>query len=188
MGLFKKRATDPTEIEHLKAEIASMAARLDATDADKQQLGHQVQGIVQRLDAPLEPPLPPPAPEPTVHPDAFRAVIDRVQSLADRLDAEPAPTAPSVHPDELAEVRHRVGELADRLDQVDGRITSISTELANQISELSGDLEGLQGGGDISQLADEMHDAQVKLANEQARYQIAFRQDLAELADFLKRS
>ena len=92
MGLFKKRATDPTEIVHLKAEIASMAARLDATDADKQQLGHQVQGIVQRLVAPLEPPLPPPAPEPTVHPDAFRAVIDRFHEILE-LMAPPRPTA-----------------------------------------------------------------------------------------------
>ena len=34
----------------------------------------------------------------------------------------------------------------------------------------------------------EMRDAQVKLANEQARYQIAFRQDIADLAERLKRA
>jgi hypothetical protein len=35
---------------------------------------------------------------------------------------------------------------------------------------------------------DELRDGQVRLANEQARYQIAFREDLARLAEQLRRS
>ena len=37
-------------------------------------------------------------------------------------------------------------------------------------------------------VVDELRDAQTRLAGEQARYQIAFRQDLAELADRLRRA
>ena len=37
-----------------------------------------------------------------------------------------------------------------------------------------------------SEVVDHLRDTQAKLANEQARYQIAFRQDLAELANLLK--
>ena len=35
MGLFKKRAADPAEIDRLKSEIAAMSARLDAADSAK---------------------------------------------------------------------------------------------------------------------------------------------------------
>ena len=76
--------------------------------------------------------------------------------------------------------------LTSRLEQLDARMTSISNELANQITELSSDIESLNGHQPASELVDQLRDTQIKLANEQARYQIAFRQDLANLADFLK--
>jgi predicted nucleic acid-binding Zn-ribbon protein len=85
-------------------------------------------------------------------------------------------------------MRARVQRLSDRLDQIDERITSISTELANQLTELSGDVEALAGNHPPSDgVVTEIRDAQERLANEQARYQIAFRQDLAELAERLRR-
>ena len=180
MGLFKKRATDPAEIERLKAEIAAMGARLeaadqrlaiadrrlDAADTVKTELGEQVRGIVTRLDTPIAPPPHEPPPSP------------------------PPPPAPAIDPAELSDVRHRLEELASRLDGIDLRITSISTELANQIVELSGEIEAASAGGapPADELVEELRDAQTRLANEQARYQIAFRQDLAALADRLKRS
>jgi tetrahydromethanopterin S-methyltransferase subunit G len=205
MGLFKKKPKDPSEIERLKSEIASMAARLDAADSAKQQLGDQVQGLATRLDTPPEPPPPPPPSEPTVHPDEFRAIVSRVSELAKRVD-NPSPVdapAPAVSPDELEAVNAKVQAnteqlggldgvgaqvqtLTTRLDQLDARITSISNELANQITELSSDIESLNGKDPASDLVDRLRDTQVKLANEQARYQIAFREDLAHLADFLK--
>jgi hypothetical protein len=37
------------------------------------------------------------------------------------------------------------------------------------------------------ELLEQLRDAQARLANEQARYQIAFRDDLARLAETLKR-
>ena len=41
---------------------------------------------------------------------------------------------------------------------------------------------------EVDDVVTEMRDAQVKLANEQARYQIAFREDLADLAERLRRA
>ena len=84
--------------------------------------------------------------------------------------------------------------LNDQMAVVQQRITSISTELANQITELSGDIDALAQLGesaDTGAVSDEvleaLRTAQVKLAAEQARYEIAFRQDLAELAERLGR-
>lgn len=172
MGLFKKRSTDPTEIDRLTSEIAAMSARLeaadrrledaarrlDATDAAKSELGEQVRGIIHRLDTPLTPPPDEPPPRP-------------------------------IDPGELAAVRDRLDDLASHLDAVDGRITAISTELAHQIDELSGELESRSPAvPPTDEVVAELRDGQTRLANEQARYQIAFRQDLAALADRLRRS
>lgn len=158
MGLFKKR--DAEELERLRTEMSSMAARLDAAEASKQALGNEVHELRARLEIPItEPPEPPPPPAPTIDPAEIEALNARLQ----RID--------------------------DRLDQADARVTSISTELANQLTELSGDIEALSNDeAPTEQVVDELRDAQSRLANEQARYQIAFRQDLAELADRLKRS
>lgn len=217
MGLFKKRA-DPAEMERLRAEIQSMGQRLSAADAAKQQLDERLQGIQQRLDTPLTSPPsePPPKPGgvdqaevdqlrsdmlrlstrvdersggPTVDPTELRAVRDEVGRLAQRLDEQPEPAAPGADAGELAEVRQMVERLTSRLDEVDARITSISTELANQISEISNDIDAIGGNAPpTDEIVDELRDAQTRLANEQARYQIAFRQDMADLADRLKRS
>jgi predicted nucleic acid-binding Zn-ribbon protein len=161
MGLFKKRA-DPAEMEAIKADIAAMAARLDRADSEKHELGSQVQSLTARLDTPIAPPPPPPPP--------------------------PVESKPPVTAADLDMMRARVQRLSDRLDQIDERITSISTELANQLTELSGDVEALAGNHPPSDgVVTEIRDAQERLANEQARYQIAFRQDLAELAERLRR-
>ena len=157
MGLFKKRA-DPAELEAIKADIAAMAARLDRTDADKDELGSRVHSLTARLEKPTPPPPPPEAAKPAI-------------TEAD-----------------LDILRARVQRLSDRLDEVDARITSISTELANQITELSGDVEAIaKEHPPTDDIVTEIRDAQVRLANEQARYQIAFREDLAELVEKLRR-
>jgi Skp family chaperone for outer membrane proteins len=159
MGLFKKRA-DPAEMQAIKADIAAMAARLDQADADKADLGTRVQSLTTRLQTPLTPPPPDP----------------------------PAPSPPVITEAELDMLRARVQRLSDKIDQVDARITSISTELANQLTELSGDVESLASDRPpTDDVVSEIRTAQVELASEQARYQIAFREDLAELAERLRR-
>jgi type I site-specific restriction endonuclease len=158
MGLFKKRA-DPAELEAIKADIAAMAARLDRADADKDELGSRVHSLTSRLETPTPPPPP------------------------------PEPVKPAFTDADLDILRARFQRLSDRLDEVDTRITSIATELANQITELSGDVESIaKEHPPTDDIVTEIRDAQVKLANEQARYQIAFREDLAHLAERLRRA
>lgn len=169
MSWFKKRTTDPAEMDRLRSEIAAMGARLEATVATEHALDDRVRHLTTRLDTPMSPPPsePPPGPPP---------------------GPPPAP-APVIDPAELADVRHQVQRIVDRVDELDARITSISVELANQISELSGDVESLGGAAPpTDEVLDELRDAQTRLAGEQARYQIAFRQDLAALADRLRRA
>jgi tetrahydromethanopterin S-methyltransferase subunit G len=195
MGLFKKRA-DPAEVERLRAEIEAMSARLAAADAAKLQLDQldgKVAGLVTRLDTPIGPPPtePPPAPAPAVDPREIDKINAKIERITTRLDeAPPVPEVPpGLDPAEMAEVHSMIERLSGRLEELDGRISSISTELANQITELSGDIDALgTREPPTEQVVDELRDAQTRLANEQARYQIAFRQDLADLADRLRRS
>lgn len=210
MGLFKKKPKEPSEIDRLKSQIAAMAARLEESDAAKTRLGSQIQGLATRLEAtpaPTPPPPPPPPPRPTVDLAEFSAVRSKLERVVERLDAaqasEPEPPKPGVEPEAFESVSRQVSTIAERIehvdavqtqvqsiveriDQLDARITSISHELANQITELSGDIETQGGESEAVAMVEQLRDAQVRLANEQARYQIAFRQDLAHLADFLK--
>ncbi len=86
----------------------------------------------------------------------------------------------------------RVEQLAGEIAALDARVTSVSTELANQLTELGNDIDGLNarpsGDGPDATAVSELRDGQVRLANEQARYQIAFREDLARLATDLKKA
>ena len=202
MGLFKKTATDPGELERLKAEISAMAQRLDRSDADKHELGNTVRGIVTRLDTPIAPPPEPP---------------QRTSTLTST-PPPPEPGPPVATQTDIDMLNARVQRLSDRIDGIDARITAIATELANQLEELATEVGTLStaasqpvaAGGDTGDdlsdeiaaqaasaaalasaaeaIAVEIREAQTKLANEQARYQIAFRQDLADLAERLKRS
>jgi DNA repair ATPase RecN len=85
----------------------------------------------------------------------------------------------------------RLEELAAKIAELDARVTSVSTELANQLTELGHEIDALNdhppGQGTDEAVLGEIRDGQVRLANEQARYQIAFREDLARLAEQLKR-
>jgi chromosome segregation ATPase len=153
-----KKRADPAQLEAIKAEIAAMAARLDRADADKADLGSRVHSLTARLETSTPPPPPP-------------------------------PVKPAISDADLDILRARLQRLSDRLDAADDRISSIATELANQITELSGDVESIaKEHPPTDDIVTEIRDAQVKLAGEQARYQIAFRQDLAQLAERLRRS
>lgn len=193
MGLFKKRSTDPQEMEQLRAEIASMSARLTKTDAAETDLRQTVHGLQQRLDTPISAPPtePPPAPMPSVDPARLDELHAQVAALSERVPdgSSSATEADTVDAARLAEVESTMQRISERLDELDGRITSISTELANQITEMSGELDALGANEPATdEVVDELRDAQTRLAGEQARYQIAFRQDLADLADRLKRA
>lgn len=182
--------SDPDEVTRLRAEIATMSARLEESDAEQRRLAERgdpeevarLRSLIAAMSARVE------------QSDAEKnRLAERIEGITTRLEApiEPPPIdapTPATTAD-LDEVRDRLDQLHQRLDAVDQRITAISTELANQINEISGDLERLVGDEPpTEQVLDELRDAQTRLASEQARYQIAFRQDLADLVDRLRRS
>ena len=76
--------------------------------------------------------------------------------------------------------------LAAGITQMDARLSSISTEIANQLSELGNEVDALSRGLGDEETITNLKSAQTRLAQEQARYQIAFQQDLAELAERIK--
>jgi hypothetical protein len=151
--------------------------------------------------APPPPPPPPSLTAPTISVDDTR--IDRIEERLAALD------------DSRTEADEKLGEIAAHAARIDDRVTNISTELANQLTELSSDIDyvsqGLPTGSGASpidpevieaklqQRIDEEIDAKLgieldevrtsaeRLAMEQARYEIRFRQDLAELADRIRR-
>ena len=105
--------------------------------------------------------------------------------------------ATPIDPAEIARLQEELATLRDALDRhdasarafhdklssLDDRLTSVSTEHANQIGEHGHDKDANSAPPPI----DAVKAGQVRLANEQARYQIAFREDLARLAQELKR-
>jgi hypothetical protein len=75
---------------------------------------------------------------------------------------------------------------------VGSRLEGLAAELTHQIDELAGEIEALHQRTTLAatvspEALDALRAGQVRLANEQARYEIAFRQDLATLADELRR-
>lgn len=120
---------------------------------------------------------------------------DRVNAIADRLATTDGLAA------QIAQLAERVAatdsttrQAAEQVAAVEQRLNAVGTELANQVSELGRDIDGLAAQrndveqGNISdEVIEHLKNAQVKLAFEQARYEIAFRQDLAALAEQVRR-
>jgi tetrahydromethanopterin S-methyltransferase subunit G len=120
---------------------------------------------------------------------------DRVNALADRMVVtEGLATQMGQLAERVSATDVAARQTAEQLATLEQRVDSVGTELANQLSELGRDIDGLaQHVGDAAsgEVSDEVLDAlrtgQVKLANEQARYEIAFREDLAALAEHVRR-
>ena len=93
------------------------------------------------------------------------------------------------------ETQQKGRDLTTQIGALEARITQVGSEITNQLGELSGDIEGIERR--TSDLADSVHALpkdmdvlrhdQEELAREQARYQIAFRQDLADAIEMLKK-
>ncbi|MBM3798570.1 MAG: hypothetical protein ACKO36_09900 [Actinomycetota bacterium] len=95
-----------------------------------------------------------------------------------------------------ASQREQLETLLNRLNGLDARIVQVGHEVTHQLGELSGDIDTLsvrsnQLAADMGELTalphmvDGVKSDQARLANEQARYEIAFRQDLAEIVEML---
>ena len=88
-----------------------------------------------------------------------------------------------------------VTALTNGLDQkisiIDQRVTTMTTELSNQIHELGSEIETMTKSSQVSvsrEALEQLRVSQIRIANEQARYEIAFRQDLAELVEQIRRT
>ncbi len=94
--------------------------------------------------------------------------------------------------DERAATAQTLNDIVERTDALDARITSTSTELARQLDELGTELatfsdqEPVDVVGIVNGALDEIRRSQMRLANEQARYQSAFRTDIAVLIEQLR--
>lgn len=141
--------------------------------------------------------------------NATQQRLAEIEELTSLLDGPDADTAGS----EIATLRERLDAMNEQMAAMDGRVTSVSTELANQLTELSRDIDELNrraadaesddddeqaGDADTAELEarlaerldaviDDVMGTTERLAAEQARYEIQFRADLAELAERLRR-
>ena len=94
----------------------------------------------------------------------------------------------------IAETDGSSRQTAEHIAAIDQRLTNISVELVGQLTELSRDISALaerqvSGNADVpAELIAALTERQVQLANEQARYEIAFRRDLAALAEDVHRA
>jgi len=92
---------------------------------------------------------------------------------------------------ELSLVTASANALDQRISALDSRVVGMSTELTNQLHELGNEIQQLSERQDdpaVAAALEQLKISQTRIANEQARYEIAFRQDLAMLAEQVKRS
>ena len=136
--------------------------------------------------------------------------LAEIEDLASHLGAAAStnPTIETPAGDDVAALREQLDAITEQMTAMDGRVTSVSAELANQLTELSRDIDELNrraaepadGAAEVdtaeleARLAerldaaiDDVLDTTEKLAAEQARYEIQFRADLAEVAERLRR-
>lgn len=200
MGIFTKTAKQQ-DLDSLQAELAALRERLDTAETAKRTLEARLAELDSTTRQLAQKPAPPPDP----------ALVSRLDSLTGKVMVIEQSTAQAAAG--MADIAQLAERLAandaavrantEQLGALEQRITSVSIELANQINELGSDIDALAslpagstaGGsepGSISTLSDEVLDAlrsaQVRLASEQARYEIAFREDLAALAEQIRRA
>jgi chromosome segregation ATPase len=184
-------------IDTISAQVAQLSARVAAQaelGAQLTQLRERITSLQTDLDArgDTEPQWVDDTPPDTSATDELReqliALGNRVsttEALADQLGQLAERVAAT---DTTA---RRAGEQVSALEQ---RLDSVGTELANQLSELGRDIDGLAkhaaqaASGTVDEaVVESLRNGQIKLANEQARYEIAFREDLALLAENLRK-
>lgn len=109
---------------------------------------------------------------------AVRAELDSLRAAASQRDAD------------IAALRDKVRLLEERLAGADARVTQMTTVLTNQLHEIDSELERLSTTANAAsaETVTELRANQVRIASEQARYAIALRQDLADLAELLRRA
>ena len=124
-------------------------------------------------------------------PRATKAEVDEIRSQLATLVAQIQQIA-----DADSSRGTQLESVMSQLRQLDGRIGQIGNEVTHQLTELSTDIdklghrtqdlsEHIDHLAELPSVVDEVRSDQARLANEQARYEIAFRQDLAEVAEMV---
>lgn len=200
MGIFTKTAKQQ-DLDSLQAELAALRERLDTAETAKRTLEARLAELDSTTRQLAQKPAPPPDPALVSRLDSLTGKVMVIEQSAAQAAAGMADIAQLA--ERLAANDAAVRANTEQLGALEQRITSVSIELANQINELGSDIDALAslpagstaGGsepGSISTLSDEVLDAlrsaQVRLASEQARYEIAFREDLAALAEQIRRA
>ena len=88
----------------------------------------------------------------------------------------------------LTTERMTAQSIAERIAALEGRVSGMGSELSRQLHELGNEIEELSKRANeagVMDVVDALKASQVRLATEQARYEITFRQDLAALANKL---
>ncbi len=95
--------------------------------------------------------------------------------------------------DERTTSAQSLSDILERTANLDARITATTTELARQLDELGNELaavadqEPIDVAGLVNESLADLRQSQTRLAQEQARYQAAFRADIAILIEQLRR-
>lgn len=211
MGWFSKgdAASGPRreELDALRSELDALRTRLDAAEQAKISLEASLAELAATANT---------AAAATVHlanrpVGADPELVARVDGIASRVNAIDQIAAQladlAQRSDPQTDLGSQLAQLAERMtanDQalraateqvalVEQRVTSVSVELANQIDELGRDIDALAAAPSSSsasapdEVVESLRVGQVRLANEQARFEIAFREDLAALAEQVRR-
>ena len=113
--------------------------------------------------------------------DQLDGIIAALNTRVEQLEEERTATA------------HTLSDILEKTNSLDARITATTTELARQLNELGNELSAVadQEPIDVAEIVNgslvDIRQSQTRLAQEQARYQAAFRADIAILIDQLRR-
>ena len=182
-----QRMGELDNVEERLASVDGLAAQLqqlNARVAAQAELGGQLSALRDRISQINDQPR-------GAMDDEVRAQIEQIGARLRTHDEMQAQVQQLL--DRAASNDTEARAVRDHMALLDQRLTNVSTELANQLGELGRDIDGLGqrlpeiAEGTVSEeVVDALRGGQVKLANEQARYEIAFRQDLATLAELLR--
>ena len=189
MAVFgKKRREAERLLADLRTELDELRQRLGAADAERAVIDARITALGKVTSALQDQ-------KPVIDPIMFES-IDSLQQQVDTLQELNGQVSQRLSDSDAA-----ARTTSEQLSGIQERLQSVSTELANQLSELGRDIDHLTEQqamlreaapeGDAHSATDEVIETlragQVRLANEQARYEIAFRADLAELAEKVRR-
>lgn len=190
VDVLEAKVTDTHVAEPDLQPVHNRIDELERRIADARPAEPDLHHVYARLDA-LDARTLEPTPTPDLG-DIYRRIAELEASVPEVASLDEILTR-------IADVGTQAQAAREHTDVLDHRLTGISTELANQLAELSGEIDEVgtrtpssapppaDSSGETDEAISALRSTQIRLAAEQARYEIAFREDLAALADQLRR-